>query len=271
MRFLPPLLCSLVLAGTAHAESTLRFERQGAIVKELDLPRLRQLSAPVPITTDDPYYGKRKRFVALPLAPLLVGAFAQSVDQLRGQQFLLKAKDGYGVPISGERLLEGGAALAIADRTGKWEPIGPGRADPAPFYLIWAGAEQRDLKTHPRPWQLVTIEIVSWQEAYRHTLPPLEDAAAVRGAALFKERCIRCHAINQEGGRVGPDLNIPQAILEYRPLGQVRAYIQNPQIFRYSVMPSNPDLSPQALDDLVAYFSAMQHRKHDPSGDPKTK
>jgi cytochrome c1 len=73
-----------------------------------------------------------------------------------------------------------------------------------------------------------------------------------------------CHAVNGEGGTVGPDLNIPQSIVEYRPdVAQLKAYIKNPATFRYGQMPSNDYLSDEDLDALVAYFRAMKDRKHD--------
>jgi hypothetical protein len=70
---------------------------------------------------------------------------------------------------------------------------------------------------------------------------------------------------NREGGRVGPDLNVPQSIVEYRPDAQIRAYIQNPATFRYGNMPAHPDLNNADLDHLLAYFHAMATRKHDPA------
>lgn len=259
------VLAAVGSASVAFADPQLAFERDGKVVKQLDLRSMQQVAPPIEVATHDPYYKKPKRFSALPLLPLLEAAFGADRATLQRQQFVLRAKDGYAVPVSGARLLEGGAAIAFADRDGTWEPIGPQRADPAPFYLVWAGDQQRDLESHPRPWQLAAIAIVSFESLYAHTVPPASAGpAAQRGAAVFRERCIRCHAINREGGRIGPDLNVPQAILEYRPAAQVRAYIQNPLTFRYSVMPPNPDLSAQALSDLVAYFSAMQRRKHDP-------
>jgi len=73
-----------------------------------------------------------------------------------------------------------------------------------------------------------------------------------------------CHAINGEGGTVGPDLNVPQSIVEYRPVPQIKAYVRDPATFRYGNMPAHPDLSGADLDALVAYFRAMKDRKHDP-------
>jgi cytochrome c1 len=73
--------------------------------------------------------------------------------------------------------------------------------------------------------------------------------------------------VNREGGRVGPELNVPQSIIEYRPEAQIRAYIKNPQSFRYGNMPAHPSMTDAELDDLVAYFRAMKDRKHDVDAD----
>ena len=76
--------------------------------------------------------------------------------------------------------------------------------------------------------------------------------------------------MNREGGRVGPELNVPQSIVEYRETEQLKAYIREPTRFRYTAMPAHPGLSDQDLDDLVAYFQAMRFQKHDPATKPST-
>lgn len=245
----------------------LQVLRLGQLVKELDRTALQQLVAPENVTAFDPYYARQKRFLALPLEPILEAALGEPLAALRQRDFVLRAQDGYAVPLPGSRLLEGGAMLAVADlEVPAWEPIGPQRVSPGPLYLVWKHAHQTQQESHPRPWQLARIEVVDAAQLYPHAmpsgLPPESDAA--RGFALFRQRCIRCHAINREGGRVGPELNVPQNILEYRPAAQVRAYIRSPLTFRYGNMPTHLDLSEAQLDDLLRYFEAMRARKHDP-------
>ncbi len=91
---------------------------------------------------------------------------------------------------------------------------------------------------------------------------------AGRGAQLFRDHCIACHAINRDGGRVGPDLNVPQSIVEYRPRAQILAYIRDPRSFRYGNMPAHPDLTDAQLADLVEYFVVMSTQKYDPEARP---
>ncbi|MDB4971697.1 MAG: Cytochrome c family protein [Myxococcaceae bacterium] len=253
---------------TAPDDRTLSFQRFGADARTLKLSELVD-SAEV-VTTFDPFYEKQKRFRALPMAALLERAYGESAQSLKTKAFVLRAQDGYKVPIAGSLLLASDAYLAIddADVPG-FAPIGPGKVSPAPAYLIWKLTGDQDLEKRPRPWQLVAFDMVDLETQYKHTRPDGEpaDGPAMLGFQLFQKRCGNCHAINQEGGRVGPDLNVPQSIVEYRPEAQIRAYIQNPTTFRYGTMPAHPDLSTSDLDHLLAYFHAMAARKHDPAKD----
>ena len=243
--------------------AALKFLRDGKTVATVSRA---DLVASIPAETVegfDPYYGKNKRFRALPLAKVLAKGFG-ATDVSR-EEFVLRARDGYAVPMRGALVTEDGAYLAIADLdVPGWEPIGPQHVSPAPFYLIWKKPEQTNLDAYPRPWQLDTIEIARFDAIYPHTSPgEAATPLAKRGYEIFRDQCIKCHAINREGGRVGPDLNVPQNVTEYRPEDQIRAYIKNPATFRYGNMPAHPGLTDADLDALVAYLRAMKDRKFD--------
>ncbi len=247
-------------------DARLSFEKDGAQVKTLSLAELKDVPVET-FTAYDPYYAKKKTYRALPLRAVLERAFGASSAPLEAQAYVLRAKDGYTVPLSGARLLEPGGYIAIADvDVPGWEPIGPQQVSPAPFYVVWRNDDQQNMSTHPRPWQLATIAIARFEDSFPHAVPTGEapGSPAMRGLATFRAQCIHCHAINREGGRVGPDLNLPMNVLEYRPEAQVRAYIKNPLAFRYGNMPAHPGLTEGDLDDLVAYLRAMKDRKHEP-------
>ena len=247
--------------------ASLSFARGGKPVRVLTRAELEAAAPPETFTTLDPYYNKPKTYRALPLAAVLQKGFGEPAAELAKQDFVLRARDGYTVPLPGKKLFEKGGYIAIADvDVPGWEPIGQGRANPGPFYLVWREPSQASLDTHPRPWQLASIEVAPFEATFPHVAPNglAPDAPAVRGFRIFREQCITCHAINREGGRVGPDLNVPQSIVEYRPEPQIRAYIKDPRTFRYSNMPAHPAFTDADLDALVAYFHAMKDRKHDP-------
>jgi mono/diheme cytochrome c family protein len=267
-------LALVLAAGAAGRAADLRFVRDGDEVARLDPNALQRGCRARPVEVDDPYYEARKTFLACPLAEVLALGFGRPVDALGGREVIFRALDGYAKPVPGERLAETGGYLAFGDAgregagTRGFAPMGRAGIDPGPFYVVWTGAEQRDTRGYPWPYQLASVEIVDPATLYPHTRPTSvpPDAPAWRGFAIFRGECIACHAINGEGGKVGPDLNVPQSIVEYRPVEQVKQYIRDPSTFRYGSMPAHPNLTPADLDALVAYFEAMRSLKHDPRG-----
>lgn len=250
--------------------ATLELVDDGKPARTIDLAALTKAIPAETFTAYDPYYGKPKTFRALPFSKVLEVGFGGK-PSLAGREVLLKARDGYTVPMRPSLAEEPGAYVAFEDvDVPAWEPIGPQRANPGPFYFVWKGEHQQDLEGHPRPWQLARIEIVRFEARFPHTLPKgeAEGSLASRGFVLFRERCVKCHAINREGGRVGPELNVPKNVLEYRTEAEVRAYIKNPLSLRYGNMPPHPDLTEADLDALVGYLSAMRSQKHDADARP---
>lgn len=272
----PLLLLTLAALAAPGETRQLRFVRPGAAPVVLSAEALAARCGARTITVDDPYYGQRKRYRACPLAAVLTLGFGAPIGDFAGQTVFFRARDGYAKPAPPALLAEDGGFLAFADADHArgddpgWQPIDRKQADPGPFYVVWTGAGQQDAHRYPWPYQLVEIEIAPIETLYPHIapsgLPP--DAPAWAGYRIFTAQCIACHAINREGGTVGPELNVPRSIVEYRPAEQIRAYIRDPASFRYTSMPPHPALSDADLDALVAYFTAMKDRKHDPGRTP---
>jgi mono/diheme cytochrome c family protein len=272
-------ILAVLLLWLAHApaladsyESVLRFVRDGAVVKELPLEALREGCTAEKVAVDDPYYQRPKIFVGCRLTDVLALGFGRVPSADSRENFFLRARDGYTKPASGGRLAEPGGFVAFADAEHAvgddpgWQPIDRRQVDPGPFYLVWSGDGQNDIHRYPWPYQLATIEIAPFESEYPNTLPAgVPDASPARtGFAIFRSECIACHAINGEGGVVGPELNVPRSIVEYRPAEQIKAFVRDPETFRYTSMPPHRHLTDADLDGLIAYFHAMKDRKRDP-------
>jgi cytochrome c2 len=261
---------AVVLAASLGHAATLEFVRDGTTVRRLDDAALARTCEPRTIEVDDPYYETRKRYRACPLAAVIQAGFETPVDRLDTEDVVFRALDGYAKPSTPARLAEDGGWLAFGEAGGAFAPMGRRALDPGPFYVVWTKPEQRDTHRYPWPYQLATIELTSLAKKFPHTVP---DGLATgdpgwRGFTIFRSDCVACHSVNTEGGTVGPELNVPRSIVEYWPADQVKAYIRNPASFRYGNMPAHEHLSDGDLDALVAYFRAMQTRKHDPGTRP---
>ena len=276
--WLAALVCTAplrALAAEPEQAATLRFLHDGRELAALPLAELLACCAPREIVLDDPYYGAPKRFRALPLAAVLARGFGAEASSasFASAEILLRAHDGYTRTASGAQLLSDGAFLAFADAEhpdGGFFPIDRRQVDPAPFYLVWQGEGHRDTNVWPWPYQLVEIEIADFAAKFPHVPPPgaAPGSAPQRGFAVFRADCIACHAINGEGGKVGPELNVPRSIVEYREPALLKQFIRDPRSFRYTSMPSHPQLTDADLDALVAYFTHMSVHKHDPGTGP---
>ena len=193
---------------------------------------------------------------------------------LAKESLLLRARDGYTKPASGKLLEDAHAFLAFGEpdleesknAAPQFRPIDRRQIDPGTFYLVWTGTPSGVLHELPWPYQLQTIEIAPFEQAFPHTAPTglVKSDAGWQGYALFQTSCSACHAINGEGGMVGPELNVPRSIVDYRTADWIRAYVRNPQATRYTSMPAHPQFSEADFDGLIAYFTAMSARKPDP-------
>ena len=266
-------------AGDREDERSLRFRSASGQERAVTIEAMKTECAEREIEVDDPYHGRRMRYAALPLACILELGFADSGggEGLRERGLLLRALDGYTRPVAGRELLEPGAFLAFGEpgrlarraageAVSAFSPIDRRQVDPAPFYLVWVGSDHNDPHDRPWPYQLARVDVAPFEEAFPKTVPRdlAKSDPGWQGYALFQTACASCHAINGQGGKVGPELNVPRSIVEYRPIAQIRSYIRNPAATRYTSMPAHPGLSDRDLDALIAYFRAMSHRKQDP-------
>ncbi len=263
------VLCILIsLLGGAcgkpqAAKEVLQFERDGHKLKNVAIVDLKKRVPLETLKVWDPNYKRFKTYRAAKLVTVLKLGFHTDDETLKGMQLTLQAADGYNVLVEGSTLVNDDVylALADADKAG-WETLSAAKGSPGPAYMIWKKPEQKDTHVYPWPWALIKFAAQHFETRYGNTIPKVaHDSAAWAGFEIFKRDCLKCHAMNIQGGAVGPELNLPKSIVEYRTEEQIKAFVKNPQRFRYSKMPAHEYLSAKDLDDLIAYFRQMSEQK----------
>jgi cytochrome c1 len=247
---------SLLLLGVLPLSSPAR-----AAEVQLSLSRLKAHLQPVTLTVDDPVYRTKKTYEGFWLQDVLKleGLLEKPADELG-----LKCADGYtpALPWGEIRERRGLIAYREVGQPGGWQKLKQGKKTitPAPFYLVWAEKDP----SLPWPYQLVALQTVSFAEKYGELVPAgtAPSAAARHGVELFRKQCLKCHSLNLRGGELGPELNYPRNITEYRDEQTLREFIRNPAAFRArSAMPGFPQLSDAEVGQILEYLRWMRDRK----------
>ena len=169
-----------------------------------------------------------KRYRALEVAPLLKVAYGKFLQKKTHTEVVLEALDGYQSYSTLETLLSKGGYIAFKDLDVKsgWEPVGREKASPAPYFLIWNREGQTTENGYPWPWQLAKIRLVKFADRFPNVYPMGKgpNTPEYRGYRIFKSQCFRCHAIDRQGGKIGPGPGGPPAHLAI-PHGKVCAPI----------------------------------------------
>ncbi|MDE2291118.1 MAG: cytochrome c [Elusimicrobia bacterium] len=258
-------LALLLLASPAAAQPALQAYAKGVLVSSATADELSARVSSSFVAFPNPFLdGRAKGYEAFPMAAVLDALYGKGWRDAPGADVTFRAKDGYEARVPSAELAAGGAWLAFRDldRAPDWEPVGPDQADPAPFFLVWEPGHPPEKGT-PWPWQVVAFDTTRFEDVYPALSPQGAAAASPeeRGYRLFRDRCVKCHALDKEGGTVGPDLLAPRPVVDYRPKAQLEAFIRQASSFQYGKMPDQTDLTDRDLEDLWRYLKSQARRR----------
>lgn len=202
-------------------------------------------------------YGKLKRYEGFSLRDVMRVGFGDKWANPGYTDIVFTALDGYESVSDISKIKESGGYMVFGDLDkGEWESVGGREESPGPFYLVWTGKWQTTENEYPWPWQIASINVFNFRDEYNAVYPEGAEigSGAYEGYLIFKRRCVRCHSMNGQGGKIGPDLNAPKSIVAYRSPHMIKEFIKNPSEYRYTQMPDHPDLSETDLNNLLYYF-----------------
>ncbi len=251
---------SVQYSHSAEENPALKFLVSGEAVKEITLSELKSKLETHTVELYDVEYKKSKRYSGFTAQDVLALGFGDELNNPDFTDIAFTALDGYESVSVLSKMKEKGGYIVFADIDyPDWEPVGRTQANPGPFYLVWTGKDQIPENEYPWPWQIASINIMRFPDQYPFVYPDGagKDSAAYKGYEIFKGKCVRCHSMNRQGGKVGPDLNAPRSIVTYRSEYMIKEFIKHPSQYRYTQMPDHPGLTGQDLNDLMAYFRHM--------------
>jgi hypothetical protein len=177
LKYIIAIMSSLLLCGCQSQSNLAKSPREQlnpesksllTIRSDDILTNWRQLVTWVDVQ-HDPVYESPKKFLAIPIAQLLVkvGYATTNFD------IHVRCEDGFFAMLLSTEALDGTGFLAIADEafpTGSgFSPLKTksGVVDPGPVYLFWLN----DRGDRPRPYQIKEIELYSSSEALARARP----------------------------------------------------------------------------------------------------
>ncbi len=274
------LALAALLAVTARADdASLAFRRHGAPVATRDQRALSRLATVETVRVFEPYEQREVSFVALRFDRVLDALYG--ADWREQEELLFTCRDGYQPTVPVARVLAHTAWLAF-ERAGapafsirKFESGRHQDVSLAPFYLIWeniADAQVRSDGDYGWPYQLVGVELIRSRDRFPRMAPPADAAPRVHeGFAAFRIHCSRCHPVNGEGGRIGPELNRAPSPVGRRDAAWLRDWIDDPA--RIAPGTRMERLDPAlpgrgaVIDSIIAYLQAIAEHPLREGGD----
>lgn len=218
---------------------------------------------------NDPVYKTSKQYLAYPLTSIVNKLASQTEKPLKNSVLIFTAADGYVVTMAyQDALLEKGFIafkdLSANQKTWTEFKFGNEIITPAPYYLVWKNPNL-DKWRYPSPFQLTSISIDSADSYYSQALPTNNNAQAMAGFNLFSRYCIRCHSINNTGGKLGPELNLPNNVTSLYTEEYLTHFILNATKFNASTkMPVFQDIISKKDTLTIQYYLKSLKTKLNP-------
>ncbi|MBX3720992.1 MAG: c-type cytochrome [Turneriella sp.] len=265
IRFAIVALCLAQCSPSSKNAAKELIVKTGLVEKKLTLPELKKRFGAETVKVEDYYLKRPMRYNALNLKKMLTAFAAEAPGY---DEFIFRCADGYLAHVSRADFEAGkldSFHLAFGEGGDSFKseiPQGKALISPEPFYAV--ATDKAGFSTLSWPYELIAIELVNFKGMFpKLYLAGLEnDKIAKAGFDLFRKECLKCHSLNLQGGDIGPELNIPKNITEYRDEAYLKSFISNASSYRAkSKMPAFAGLTDQDISSIIVYLKRMAGHK----------
>ena len=210
----------------------------------------------------DHYFKKPKRFLGLNLATIIDSVVRANHFDTSNTVVVFDCKDGYKPTMNLAKMYTKKGFIAFKDLEAKGKSlwIDSMSARLEPYYLVWQNVPPSD-NSFTWPYGLTTLRLVPASDEFKD-IYPFQNPEMVKGFTLFRDNCNKCHAVNQVGGVMGPEFNVPKNITEYWREEDMIQFAHNPTSYRISSkMPPMSDVSTEDLKEIISYLRFMANHK----------
>ena len=247
-------------ASSKHASQAKRPLGDDQSVFNLDSLVNKESLDTIPIRFDCVTKKINKRYLGVATKTLFSKLIQGHKIDTTHHEVIFLCKDGYSASVPFYQLLKDRGFVVVRDVDAKLQWDAAINDQYSPCYLVWDLLQ--DDHNHSFPYGITHIHIVNSKDEYANAFPTHASLDVFKGFSIFKNNCIKCHAINQVGGEVGPELNIPMNVTEYWKNEQLQKFILHPSRFRInSKMPTLTGLTTKDSRLIVEYLKFMAKNK----------
>ncbi len=210
---------------------------------------------------DDAFFKTAKTFKGINLKDFIDSIVSANSFDTTGALVVFECKDGYKPAMDIAKVVNSRMGYIVyKDMAQKGAWADSIAVEFIPYYVTWTNVKRND-HDYMWPYGLIGIRLKASATEFG-AIYPYHNAELIRGFQLFRNNCMKCHAINTVGGTMGPEMNMPKNITEYWTEENIIAFAKSPTSFRNnSPMPAVTGLRDAELHEIVGYLKGMKGHK----------
>ncbi len=207
---------------------------------------------------DDGFFKTAKTFMGINLKDFIDSMVSANSFDTTGALVVFECKDGYKPVMDIAKVMNSRMGYIVyKDLSQKKAWADSIAAAFTPYYVTWTKVKHND-HDYMWPYGLIGIRLKASATEFA-AIYPYHNAELVKGFQLYRNNCMKCHAVNKIGGTMGPEMNTPKNITDYWTEENIIAFAKSPTSFRNnSPMPAITGLTDAELHDIVGYLKGMK-------------